>query len=212
MYDAHWGATTAPLHRHMVERFLDLCPAPARILDAACGTGKYWPLLLGRARTVVGIDQSWGMLQRARAKFPAVPIRKLGLQELAEVDAFEGIACIDAMELVCAEDWPRVLANFHRALIPGGVLYLTVELPQPDLADVFRAAVDAGLPVIAGEYVKGGGYHYSPGLNRSRSGSRRPASSSLRKLRRTSTTTCWPVSRAAEGGDRDGDACAGLAV
>jgi SAM-dependent methyltransferase len=164
MYDAHWGATTAPLHRHMVERFLDLCPAPARILDAACGTGKYWPLLLGRARTVVGIDQSWGMLQRARAKFPAVPIRKLGLQELAEVDAFEGIACIDAMELVCAEDWPRVLANFHRALIPGGVLYRTVELPQPDLADVFRAAVDAGLPVIAGEYVKDGGYRYYPRL------------------------------------------------
>ena len=39
-YDQHWG-NIAPSHRHMLERFLDLCPKGGSILDAACGTGKY---------------------------------------------------------------------------------------------------------------------------------------------------------------------------
>ena len=34
---------------------------------------------------------------------------------------------IDAMENIAPEDWPDVLANLHRALRPGGHLYLTVE-------------------------------------------------------------------------------------
>ena len=35
---------------------------------------------------------------------------------------------IDAMENIPPEDWPRVLANLHRAVKPGGHLYLTIEV------------------------------------------------------------------------------------
>ena len=169
IYDGHWGATIDPTHRRMLDRFLALCPPRARLLDAACGTGKYWPLLLGEGRSLLGVDQSAGMLDRARLKFPAVPTEQLGLQELAYEEAFDGIICIDALELLPPEDWPRALANFHRALRAGGPLCVTVELPEEDLPEVYRAAVAAGLPVVEGEYVKGGGYHYYPPIPQVRS-------------------------------------------
>jgi ubiquinone/menaquinone biosynthesis C-methylase UbiE len=166
-YDEHWGVIE-PTHRQMIERFLARLPQAARILDAACGTGKYWPMLLDGQGRVVGVDQSAGMLRQARAKFPDVPVEQIGLQELAYVGQFDAVICIDALELVCPEDWPDVLANFQRALRPGGLLYATVELPEPDLDDVFAAAVAEGLPVVPGEYVKAGGYHFYPALDQVR--------------------------------------------
>jgi SAM-dependent methyltransferase len=168
VYDEHWGVIE-PTHQRMIERFLALCPPSAAILDAACGTGKYWPLLLDGKRRVLGSDQSAGMLQQARAKFPDVPVERLGLQEMTYASQFDGLLCMDALELVCPEDWPRVLANFRRALRPHGLLYATIELPESDLAEVFAAAVAEGLPVVPGEYVKAGGYHYYPELEQARS-------------------------------------------
>jgi SAM-dependent methyltransferase len=168
IYDDHWGATIDATHRRMVSHFLTLCPSQARILDAACGTGKYWSLLLEAGCTVLGIDQSTEMLRRANEKFPQVPVEKLGVQELCSKSDFDGVICIDAVENVFPEDWPVVLSNFYRTLRPAGLLYLTIELPEEDLREVLEAAVKAGLPVVEGEYVKEGGYHYYPNIDEAR--------------------------------------------
>lgn len=162
IYDEHWGGHINPTHRHMVERFLALLPSRAHLLDAGCGTGKYWPLLLQDRHSLLGIDQSGGMLRRSQAKFPAVPVEKLGVQELSSQDTFDGIVCVDAMENVFPEDWPHVLQNFYRALKPHGLLYFTVEIPEDDLPTVFQTAVEAGLPVVEGEWVQEEAYHYYP--------------------------------------------------
>ncbi len=65
---------------------------------------------------------------------------------------------------VLAEDpgeWPRVLANFHRAPRPGGYLYFTTELMgESELRDAHEAGTRAGLPVIPGEHAHEGGYHH----------------------------------------------------
>jgi len=167
-YDADWGEIS-PTHRAMMSRFLGACPAGARLLDAACGTGKYWPLVLAAGAHVTGIDQSAGMLRQARAKFPGIPVQKGGLQEMAFEREFDGAICIDAMEYVFPEDWPAVLGNLNRAVRHGGPLYLTVELPEDDLDEVHAAALGKGLPVVTGEYVKDGGYHYYPALPQVRS-------------------------------------------
>ena len=167
IYDEEWGREISQSHQHMVEEFLSLLPPQACILDAACGTGKYWPLLLRDGRSVVGVDQSAGMLERARVKFPCVACRKLGLQELPFAGEFDGITCIDAMENVAPEDWMPVLGNFAAALRSGGTLYLTVELAPDDLPAVQEAARHAGLPVVDGEYVTEW-YHYYPSLDQVR--------------------------------------------
>ncbi len=57
------------------------------------------------------------MLRQAQAKFPDVPVEHIGMQELSLVDIFDGIMCMDAMEMVFPEDWPVVLRNFARALV-----------------------------------------------------------------------------------------------
>jgi SAM-dependent methyltransferase len=164
-YDELWGAI-APTHERFFKRFLDLCPPHGLILDAACGTGKYWPLILASGRSVLGIDQSRGMLACAQVKFPQVPVEQVGLQELCYREAFDGAACMDAMEFVFPEDWPLVLDNLHRALRPGGYLYFTVELAAlEEIENDYAAGLRLGLPVVYGESAHAPGYHYYPRID-----------------------------------------------
>jgi SAM-dependent methyltransferase len=155
-----------PTHRRFVARLLERCPPGGRVLDAACGTGRYFPMVLDAGRQPVGTDQSAGMLAQARASYPQVVTHKVGLQELGFSAEFDAAMCVDAMENVFPEDWPLVLANLRRALRPGGHLYLTVELVDAEeLERVFAEATANGLPVAHGEHPsRGGGYHYYPSL------------------------------------------------
>ena len=162
-YDERWGSYINPTHSAMIEHFLDLCPQEGHVLDAACGTGKYWSLLLERGFSVVGTDQSQQMLQRAQAKFPGVSVEHTGLQELSFSDVFDGILCMDAMEFVFPEDWPIILGNFARALHGNGYLYFTVEVEtEEELQIAYNAGKRLNLPLIYGEYAHHGGYHYYP--------------------------------------------------
>jgi SAM-dependent methyltransferase len=163
IYDQNWGAEVDPTHVQFLKRFLELCPPQGLILDAACGTGKYWPMILDSRRAVFGIDLSQEMLHRAHAKFPDVPIQKMGMQEMTYPETFDGAICVDAMELVCPEDWTAVLANFHRAIKMGGHFYFTVELlDELELEKAFTASRQLGLPVVYGEWAHEDGYHYYP--------------------------------------------------
>ncbi len=159
IYDEKWG-TIDPTHQQFFQRFLGLCPLQGYILDAACGTGKYWPLILASGRTVFGIDQSQGMLARACAKFPGVPSEKVGLQEMHYQAAFDGAVCMDALEMVCPEDWLLVLSNLYHAIKLQGYLYFTVELAaEQDIEQAFTEGQQAGLPIVYGEWVQESGYH-----------------------------------------------------
>jgi len=162
LYDEDWSAID-PTHRRLIARFLSLCPPDGRILDAACGTGKYWSLILESGRKVHGTDQSAGMLARAHEKFPAASVEQVGLQELHYQEDFDGAICMDAMENVFPEDWPTVLSNLQRAIKPGTYLYFTVELAsEKDVERAFREAAQLGLPIVRGEWTQKGEYHYYP--------------------------------------------------
>jgi SAM-dependent methyltransferase len=174
IYDKNWGAIS-PLHQQMLTKIMNALPAHSPILDAACGTGKYWPHLIacGRGRDIIGIDQSVKMLDRAHTKFPQVVTEKLCLQELRYQSAFDLIICMDAMEMIFPEDWLLVLNNFCTALKPAGELYFTVEIADPSvITHDYQAALDKGLPVVWGESVTftgpgdfEGGYHYYPSMD-----------------------------------------------
>jgi SAM-dependent methyltransferase len=160
-YDDQYGEI-GPTHRRFVADLLERCRPGGTVLDAACGTGKYFAMVLDAGRRVVGTDQSTGMLARARARFPGVPLERVGLQELAFDAEFDAVMCIDAMENIPPEDWPRVVANLRRALRPGGHLYLTVEqVDDEELDREFADATARGLPVVRGEESRDG-YHYYP--------------------------------------------------
>jgi ubiquinone/menaquinone biosynthesis C-methylase UbiE len=160
-YDDQYGEI-GPTHRRFVADLLERCQPGGTVLDAACGTGKYFAMVLDAGRRVVGTDQSTGMLAKARARFPAVPLERVGLQELAFDAEFDAVMCIDAMENIPPEDWPRVVGNLRRALRPGGHLYLTVEqVDDEELDREYAEATARGLPVVRGEESRDG-YHYYP--------------------------------------------------
>jgi cyclopropane fatty-acyl-phospholipid synthase-like methyltransferase len=92
------------------------------------------------------------MLDRARTKHPTVPVEKMGLQEMNFHEEFDGMICIDAMEHICPEDWPGIIRNFSEALKIGGVLYFTVEVPDPEEVNAsYEKSKAMGLPVVPGE-------------------------------------------------------------
>jgi ubiquinone/menaquinone biosynthesis C-methylase UbiE len=112
-YDSYDPAT--PMHRQFVARVIETCRPGGTLLDAACGTAPYVGMVLAAGRHYVGVDESAGMLAQARAKFPHVRFEHMGLEELAFDQEFDAAMCLDAMEHVAPEDWPRVLGNFARA-------------------------------------------------------------------------------------------------
>lgn len=153
------------VQQEWVRRLLATCPPGGTVLDAPCGTGRYFPLVADSGRRVVGIDQSAGMLEQARARGIAIELEQVGLQELALIARFDAVMTIDAMENVAPEDWPLVLANLHRAMRASGHLYLTVEeQDQEHVEAAYAELVARGLPAVAGEVVDGdvAGYHYYP--------------------------------------------------
>ncbi len=156
------------MQREWVARVLRLIPPGGTVLDAACGTGKYFAMLAAAGHRVAGADQSAGMLARARARGIAFSLEHTSLQDLSYSGQFDAVLAIDAMEHIPPEDWPGVLANLHRAVRPGGLLYLTVgELEQHHVERAFESLSARGLPAVRGELAEGdsAGYHYYPGLD-----------------------------------------------
>lgn len=166
-YDEHVYPVQA--QEEWVARTLRLVPAGGTVLDAPCGTGRYFAAIAAAGLGVAGIDQSAGMLDQARRRGIANSLERTSLQDLTYDGQFDAVLTIDAMENVTPEDWPKVAANLGRAARPGAHLYVSVEEVSEQLIDESFASLTArGLPAVRGEVVEGdvAGYHYYPGQDR----------------------------------------------
>ncbi|NHF57800.1 class I SAM-dependent methyltransferase [Flavobacteriaceae bacterium TP-CH-4] len=112
---------------------LELIPAvkDQKILDAACGPGKYAEILLAEGAEVTGFDISPRMVALAKTRnrdqgsfFVHDMAQPLGMFENAR---FDTVICALAMHYI--EDWNGPLQEFHRVLKPGGALVLSIEHP-----------------------------------------------------------------------------------
>jgi ubiquinone/menaquinone biosynthesis C-methylase UbiE len=160
---------SADVQYEWVARLLRTVPDGGTVLDAPCGTGRYFPLVTAAGRRVAGVDQSAGMLAQARARGIAYSLERTTLQDLSYTAEFDAVMTVDAMENVPPEDWPSVLANLRRAVRPGGHIYMTVEeVSQARIEQAFQSLSARGLPAVPGEIVEGdvAGYHYYPGRDR----------------------------------------------
>lgn len=170
LYDVKYGLYPNESHQQYMQKFLSLLPGSGTILDAACGAGRYMPMLLEKGHAVFGIDQAQGMLDKAKAKHPSIQAEKIGLQEMGFSEMFEGAICMDALEHVCPEDWLPIFRNFHRALRPEGYLYFTVEIAdENEVAQAFQQGQEMGLPIVYGEWPNNDDvYHYYPSMSQVR--------------------------------------------
>jgi SAM-dependent methyltransferase len=109
----------------------ELAPG-ARLLDLGCGTGIDALWFARKGYRVVATDWSPGMVARtearvAEASLPSpVMVRRLGIQQLNELDgAFDGIYS-NFGPLNCAPDLAATADECARLLAPGGVLVFSV--------------------------------------------------------------------------------------
>ena len=127
-------------------------PDGATVLDVACGTGRYTRHVASEAASVVGIDLSDGMLERAhryaaRDGVDDVAFARMSVDQLwFDADAVGRVACCWALHLF--PDVDAALSEVRRVLRPGGwfaggALVEDYVLDVPPVRAVARGMLDA---------------------------------------------------------------------
>ncbi len=102
-----------------------------KVLDAACGPGKYAEILISKGARVTGFDFSPKMIALAQKRnnnqsdfFVHDLTRPL---EMFADGVFDIVLCALALEYV--EDWSATIREFNRVLLPGGALVISITHP-----------------------------------------------------------------------------------
>jgi SAM-dependent methyltransferase len=131
------GNQLVELEQPIVREILDGLPRGVA-LDAACGTGRHSAYLASLGHTVIGVDSSAAMLERARDKVPGGEFHEADLHDLPLPDDHVDLV-VCALALMHVPDIEPVLAELVRVLRPGGSLVIS------DWRTLIR---ETGLPVV----------------------------------------------------------------
>jgi SAM-dependent methyltransferase len=158
-----------------------LVPAPARVLDAGCGTGRVMIRLAELGYDCVGVDLDASMLEVARAQAPELPWLRADLAEFdpARFGVAAGfdlvVAAGNVLPLLAPGTETAVVGRLAATLRPGGLLVAgfgldAAHLPVPPATTLpeYDACCDvAGLALVDrcatwdGAPYAGGGYAVS---------------------------------------------------
>jgi SAM-dependent methyltransferase len=99
-------------------------PAPGRLLDLACGTGRHAAEFEKLGWEVTGVDYSPDLLERARANAPQARFLEADMRELDLREQFDAVTCLfDSIGYPLTDDGvTSALAAARRHLAPNGVL------------------------------------------------------------------------------------------
>jgi ubiquinone/menaquinone biosynthesis C-methylase UbiE len=102
---------------------------PHRVLEVACGSGHWLALLAANGHNVAGIDASAGMLAKAKAKLPQVPLVNGEAEALPfKPESFDRVVIINAVHHF--SDPRRALSEARRVLSASGAVLLVGLDPQ----------------------------------------------------------------------------------
>jgi demethylmenaquinone methyltransferase/2-methoxy-6-polyprenyl-1,4-benzoquinol methylase len=168
VYDLMNGVMTAGLHHRWRARAADLARVGPgdRVLDVATGTGDLAVELSRRVAPggeVVGMDFSEAMLERARAKAPALRFEAGDAQALTYADnAFD--AATVGFGARNFGDLRQGIAEMTRVVRPGGrVVVLEITTPtRPPLSTFFSLWFDRIVPAIGKVAGDPDAYSYLP--------------------------------------------------
>jgi SAM-dependent methyltransferase len=96
--------------------------SPRRIMDYGCGTGETVPLLLGRfdAKSIVGVDQSTKLIERARRNYshPRTTFRQI--QQYHPAGEIDLVYCNGVFHHIPIAGRAMVARDIWRSLTPDG--------------------------------------------------------------------------------------------
>ena len=127
-YDAIMGHVDYDRWFTVTTRLATLLPKGFRHLDAACGTGTLLEMLGRTGWNGVGMDLSFPMLRVGRKHARKLTAAVADLRALPLKESVDYITCLfDSINfLLEMRHVRRVLAAFHQALAPNGLLYFDV--------------------------------------------------------------------------------------
>jgi SAM-dependent methyltransferase len=110
----------------LLETFDAQFPAARSVLEVGCGNGYVLSALAERHPEieVAGVDLGDAGLRAARERIPRATLVRADARELPFEDEFDVIGAFDVIEHVREDD--AVLAAIHRALRPGGGIFVSV--------------------------------------------------------------------------------------
>src|SRR3954465_13313837 len=165
VYDPLNSVMTVGLHHRWRSRAADLAAVGpgSRVLDVATGTGDLAIELARRGCEVVGTDFSGEMLDRARAKDPALRWEHANALELPYADG-EFDAATVGFGARNFSDLDRGLAEMARVVRPGGrVVVLEITTPRrPPLSTFYSVWFDRIVPLIGRLTGEDEAYTYLP--------------------------------------------------
>lgn len=118
----------------LYDDFLSLLPPRSRILDVGAGSGRDLREFMRRGFRCRGIDAS-PSLARLAQEYSSAPCDVKRIEDLDEVATYEGIwACASLLHLPKAV-LADALARLHRALVPLGILFASVQEGEGEQID-----------------------------------------------------------------------------
>lgn len=110
------------------EKFCEMLPDHARVLDLGCGSGRDAKIFSGMGLEVIGIDFSPQMIEIARQTSPQSKFYAMNLENLDfPPHSFQGVWANSSILHVPKNQMIALLSQIHKILMPDGVLYLSLK-------------------------------------------------------------------------------------
>jgi len=139
-YDRTAAIYAERFHHHLDDKPVELAVLSAfagliaqghnrQVIDVGCGSGSTTALLAERGARVSGIDLSPNMVAEARRRNPGLEFDVGSMTRLEAADGSVGGICAWYSIIHVPEDQvSAVLSEFHRVLVPGGLLLLAFQV------------------------------------------------------------------------------------
>ncbi|MFE3034304.1 class I SAM-dependent methyltransferase [Streptomyces canus] len=124
--------TVSPLDRVLLSGFAELV-GDGQVADLGCGPGRITAHLASLGLSVFGLDLSESMLAIARRENPGLRFEQGSMLELDLPDgALAGAVSWYSSIHTPVDELPRLFAEFHRVLAPGGHLLVAFQAGDKD--------------------------------------------------------------------------------
>ncbi|MFC8431469.1 class I SAM-dependent methyltransferase [Streptomyces sp. NPDC057253] len=125
--------TVSPLDRVLLAGFAELVGDGGQVADLGCGPGRITAHLASLGLSVFGLDLSESMLAIARRENPGLRFEQGSMLALDLPDgALTGAVSWYSSIHTPVDELPRLFAEFHRVLAPGGHLLVAFQAGDKD--------------------------------------------------------------------------------